>query len=305
MSGLEAAGATPAGSAAGSIYDLGYRGYEGPRLGRRHAVAALFSHSLRSCFGIGRGGRAKVIPFGLAFLAVLPAIAALAITGVASRFAGNGLALITYDTYSQQIGQFLVLFVAAQAPELLGRDLRHGVLTLYFSRALRRIDYALAKLAALSVALAVIQLVPQVLLFVGHTLASTDLVGAASHDADKLPPVLAKAVLSSVLLAAVSLAIASFAARRAYATAGIIAAFIIQPVVAAVVDQFATSDLGREIILLSPPDLVDGANAFLFGTSRASTVASQVPLVQFALAAVAMAVVASAILLRRYQRVAA
>ncbi len=39
---------------AGSIYDLGYQRYEGVRLGRRHAIWALYVHSLRSVFGIGR-----------------------------------------------------------------------------------------------------------------------------------------------------------------------------------------------------------------------------------------------------------
>ena len=32
----------------GNIYDLGYRGYDGPRLGRRSAVRALFGQSLRA-----------------------------------------------------------------------------------------------------------------------------------------------------------------------------------------------------------------------------------------------------------------
>ncbi|HLQ49004.1 MAG TPA: ABC transporter permease, partial [Candidatus Dormibacteraeota bacterium] len=45
-------------SPTGSIYDIGYRRYEGPRLGRAHAIRSLFFHSLRSTFGIGRGGRA-------------------------------------------------------------------------------------------------------------------------------------------------------------------------------------------------------------------------------------------------------
>ena len=35
-----------AGSATGSIFDLGYHGYDGPRLGRRHAISTLFVHSL-------------------------------------------------------------------------------------------------------------------------------------------------------------------------------------------------------------------------------------------------------------------
>ena len=46
----------------GNIYDLGYRGYDGPRLGRRHAAATLVRHSTRSVFGLGRTMRAKIIP---------------------------------------------------------------------------------------------------------------------------------------------------------------------------------------------------------------------------------------------------
>ena len=55
----------------GSIYDLGYQGYTGPRLGRAYAIRALFAHTLRSAYGIGRGGRAKIIPIGLAALPLL------------------------------------------------------------------------------------------------------------------------------------------------------------------------------------------------------------------------------------------
>ena len=53
----------------GSIYDLGYRGYEGPRLGRRAAIWSLLAHSVRTAYGIGRNARSKVMPVGLAVLA--------------------------------------------------------------------------------------------------------------------------------------------------------------------------------------------------------------------------------------------
>ena len=43
------------------------------------------------------------------------------------------------------IAVFVMLFCAAQAPELFGRDQRYGVLPLYFSRALARTDYAIAR----------------------------------------------------------------------------------------------------------------------------------------------------------------
>ena len=36
----------------------------GPRLGRRYAVATLFWASLRAAYGLGRSGRAKIVPVG-------------------------------------------------------------------------------------------------------------------------------------------------------------------------------------------------------------------------------------------------
>jgi len=42
------------GPATGVIHDLGYRGYDGPRLGRAQIVRALTWHSFRSSFGIGK-----------------------------------------------------------------------------------------------------------------------------------------------------------------------------------------------------------------------------------------------------------
>jgi ABC-2 type transport system permease protein len=47
---------------AGVIHDIGYRHYEGPRLGRAAIARALGWHSLRSAFGVGRGAKAKIIP---------------------------------------------------------------------------------------------------------------------------------------------------------------------------------------------------------------------------------------------------
>src|SRR5512146_1001834 len=95
--------ATTASSATGSIFDLGYRGYDGPRLGRRHAVYALFIYSLRSAYGIGRSGRAKVVPIGLAILATLPAVISIAVRAFAAQ-AGAGqqaaeIDPIRYHTY--------------------------------------------------------------------------------------------------------------------------------------------------------------------------------------------------------------
>ena len=175
----------------GSIYDIGYRGYDGPRLGRRHAISTLVRHSTRSVFGFGRSGRAKIIP---AFCVGFPALIALILVGVraiADQVDMGDVGLIPgHDGLFAAVSAFPVLFVAAQAPELLGRDQRYRVLTLYFSRALRRTDYALAKLAAMTIGLLTILLVPHLLLGAGTILLDPDIAKALGEEAATLPAVL-------------------------------------------------------------------------------------------------------------------
>ena len=97
------AGATAASSPGGSIYDLGYRGYDGPRLGRRSATVALFwTRSGRASGSAGAGGR-RSRPFALAALALLPAVIAVGCrrAGGAGRCRSSGGASpIRYDTYN-------------------------------------------------------------------------------------------------------------------------------------------------------------------------------------------------------------
>jgi ABC-2 type transport system permease protein len=298
-----------AGSAGGSIYDLGYRRYLGPRLGRRHAVGSLVRHSVRQAFGIGRPLRSKVIPMGLLLLTLLPAVVALGFAALASRLVGPGGAMldqanpITYDSYASLTTQMLALFTAAQAPELLGRDLRHRVLALYFTRAMRRADYALAKLAAMVLAMLVITVVPYVLLFVGRVLVAADIAAGIAKDLPVVAPVVAQALLTAGLLGSLGLAIACFSPRRSFATAGIFAILIIPPIVVAVATEIAGSRWEGPLTLLSPITLLEATNAVLFDTEATRPLARSLPLVAYPLAAVAWIVVSTAILVRRYEQV--
>ena len=75
----------------------------------------------------------------------------------AARFGISDLGVLPgHPDMAGSVGAFAILLVAVQAPELLGRDVRYRVLTLYFSRALLREDYALAKLAALTTAVLIL-----------------------------------------------------------------------------------------------------------------------------------------------------
>src|ERR1700722_3243826 len=202
--------------ATGVIHDLGYRRYDGPRLGRASIVSALTWHSFRSAWGIGRGVKAKIIPI-LALVAIcLPALVN------AFAVARGNARLFGYDVYTPQFRVIVVtIFLAAQAPELVSRDLRSRVQPLYFSGPLREDDYPLAKYLALTGALLVLLELPLLILYVG-TIASAKNSTAVWDETKALIPGLAMGLVWAVLMAAIGLVLASLTGRRAYAT-GIVA----------------------------------------------------------------------------------
>jgi ABC-2 type transport system permease protein len=302
-----------AASATGSIYDIGYRAYTGPRLGRGHAIRALYTSSLRGLFGIGRSGRSKIAPFTLAGLALLPALAAVAFDVLIRRAVGQSPSdqifesPIQYGTYLGLILTLLILFCAAQAPELVGRDQRHRVLVLYFSRALERADYALAKLAAITTALMLVYGAPLLLMFVGRIFAGSDVPTALVENLGAIAPALGVAPVMALVLGGISLAAASLTPRRAYATAGIIAIFIIPPIVIAVAQEVARGDVAKYVVLLGPAQVLDGVNAFLFGRAPSDEMVqfARLPGPVYLAAALVMVAAAVAVLLRRYQKIEA
>jgi ABC-2 type transport system permease protein len=301
-----------AGSPTGSIYDLGYRGYEGPRLGRGHAVRSLFSHSLRSTYGLGRGVRAKLAPIFLSVFATIPSLAIIAALVLAARFGESAGELLSeaspvrYDTIYSLVSTagILGLFCAAQAPELFGRDQRHGILSLYFARALRRSDYTLARILGFVAAVFVLVMLPQIILFLGRVLLSPDIVGAFQDDLPSVPPILAQSLLTAFLYGGLAMVISAYTPRRAYAVAGIIALFVIPDVLATVVSSLGSSTIGTWLTLLSPNSILAGTNAALFGSALGSEFFFiDLPDIAY-FAAAAVGIVGSfAISIRRFQQI--
>ncbi len=295
--------------ATGNIYDLGYQGYDGPRLGRPLVALGLLRHTLASAYGIGRGGRAKIAPFTLLILAVLPALLAVGISALVGQ-TGQGDVLtanspIRHETYQNLTSTLIMLFCAAQAPELFGRDQRYGVLPLYFSRVLTRTDYALARTGGLFLAVLLVSLVPQLVLTVGAVLAAPDPLTGLRDDAADIPRYLAVSLLSSGLLAGLAALIAAWTPRRAYATAAIIAVFIIPPIIVALLSRLAAGDAARMIVLLSPGDVIEGLNAAIFGTIADSpaVLAADLPGWAYVVAALLGTVACVVLVVRRYLRV--
>ncbi len=293
---------------AGAIYDLGYRGYTGPRLGRASAVATLFWSSFRAAFGIGRSARAKIVPWGLGVIALLPAAIAVGITALV----GERVAPFTYDNYLTQIQVALTLFVAAQAPELVGGDQRNHVLSLYFSHAIRRLDYAAAKLGALTAAVLLLTVVPQLVLFVGHVLSAADVLTALRDEAPKLVQVAVTSLLYSVTLAVIGLAIAAYTPRRAYATGAIIAVFLVSAIMGGILRSMDVGAMSTWGVLLDPLNVLFGVAHAIFGgptseftNGRGVSISAEVPDIAYVGVLVGILAVGVVALWRRYTRIQA
>ena len=297
------AAVAPRESATGAIYDLGYRGYDGPRLGRRAAIGTLFWASLRAAFGLGRSGRSKVVPWGLSAIMIVPA----GVAGAIQAIAPGGLSPFNYDNYLWDLQPILTLFVAAQAPELVSSDQRNHVLSLYFRHALARSDYALAKLGALAAALFILALAPLLVIFFATILASPDIIATFGDQLGNVPQIIGAPLIYGVALAALGMAIASFTPRRAYATGAIIAVYLVTGAVGGILSEAGRGRLSLVAPLLNPLVLIDGTRDWLLGNSIPDSPVSRADLdlsVFGALTAV-LTLIAVGAVLWRYRRISA
>ena len=257
----------------GVIHDLGYRGYDGPRLGRLQIIRALTWHSFRSAWGLGRGVKGKVVPV-LAFVTMcLPVL----VNAVA--VAKGGSRLYSYDGYLPSLRIAVVtIFIAAQAPELVvPRPAQPGPAAVLLPPA------AAGRLPAGQVCRA-------------HGCADDPDRGAADrpvrgHDrvgarrrgrldqTRALISGLGVGLMWAVLMAAIGLVLASMTGRRAYST-GIVAIscvltfFLAVLLIQAEGGSAATTTGARVAGLFSPFTILDGVRVWLGGTTQDGLVAN-------------------------------
>jgi ABC-2 type transport system permease protein len=285
----------------GSIYDLGYRSYEGVRLGRRYAVTSLFVYTLLSIWGIGRSWLAKLFPIGLAIVAMVPALVVLAVAAIAP----DDFEVLEPHEYFSFISIILALLCAVIAPDLIGRDQRNRTLSLYFSRALSRFDYVGSKLAAFILSLFLVLAIPQVIAQAGNAVATEDLVQYIQDNADLIPPILGSAAVVALVMATVSLAIAMQTSRRAFSTGAVIVAFVILSGVGNVLVETLTGDSKQYGLLISPLDILEGMVLWIFNANPepdTSIAKAGLDGIYYLIAALAYITVSLAIIYRRVQR---
>lgn len=256
---------TPAQAGAQSrIHNIGYRSYDGQRLGRAYARRSLYSQSLRGAYGLGRSVKSKVLPMVLVAVMCAPAAIMVAVT-----VATTAKELpVEYTNYAIVMQAVIGLYVASQAPQAVSRDLRFKTVPLYFSRPIETADYVRAKFAALASALFLITAVPLVVLYVGALLAKLDFTDQTKGFLQGLVSV----ALLSLLFAGIGLVISAVTPRRGFGIAAVIAVLTISygavSTLQAIADAQGSSGAVPWIGLFSPITLIDGVQtAFLGATS--------------------------------------
>ncbi|MER6010319.1 ABC transporter permease [Streptomyces bluensis] len=247
------------------IHDIGYRSYDGPRLGRAYARRSLYSQSLRGAYGLGRSAKSKVLPM---LLFVVMCVPALIMVAVAVTTKANDLP-VDYTRYAIIMQAMIGLYVASQAPQAVSRDLRFKTVPLYFSRPIETADYVRAKFAALASALFILTAAPLLVLYVGALLAKLDFTDQTKGFAQGLVSV----ALLSLLFAGLGLVIASVTPRRGFGIAAVIAVLTISygavSTLQAIADAQTNTGAVPWIGLFSPITLIDGVQSAFLGANSA------------------------------------
>lgn len=236
------------------IHDIGYQRYDGPRLGRGYATRSLFVHSLRAAYGLGRSGKAKIFPWLVAGIVGMVAVVLTAVR------AGLGERPLSYLQFADTLFVLVILFCAVVAPELVSRDLRNATLPLYFSRPLRRTDYAWAKLAALVVAAWLLLAGPELVMFIGGVF-TVDGWSAIWAETEDFAGGLVYAAIHAVVSGSIAVLIASLIGRRAVAAGAIVAAFLVTTPVFGILVEAGGETLRQLAGLVSPSTLVYGLHS--------------------------------------------
>lgn len=284
------------------IHNIGYRNYDGARLGRAYARRSLLAQSLRGAYGLGRSARSKVLPMILFAVMCVPAAIVVAVA-VTTKMKDLPLDYTRYAIVTQAV---IGLFLAAQAPQSVSRDLRFKTVPLYFSRPIERVDYVLAKFGAMASALFVLTAAPLLILWIGSLLAKMDFADQTKGFAQGLVSV----ALLSLLFGGLGLVMAALTPRRGFGVAAVIATLTITygavSTVQAIAYETGSEGAVEWLGLFSPVTLIDGVQTAFLGASS-SFPGGQGPGtgagVVYLLAVLALIAGSYGVLMRRYRKV--
>lgn len=235
----------------GQVFDLGYSHYDGPREGRSRARRALFVNGIRTCFGLGRGPWAKVLPILFLVAVMAPAAMMAIMAGLLGEVFADVLDLPGPQNYYEIVSPILLIFAAIIAPELLCSDRQNGVINLYLVRPLSSNDYVVSRWLSFFAVSLVFIYAGQVVLLTGLVMGSEEPFAYLQENWEHVPRFLLAGLAIAAVTTTIPLAAASLTTRRAYASLAVIGLFVVTTVVVAVLS---------EIDCINSPDVEQAAS---------------------------------------------
>ena len=304
------AAADPVAARSGTVFDIGYRSYTGVREGRGRSRRALLKDGLRIALGLGRGPRAKILPW--LFIGVLAAIGLVLalVAGAAERLAGPGAAAranlpLHHDLYGIA-SIVLFVFAAVVAPELLCRDRREGTLNLYLVRPITGTDYVASRWLAFFIVMTAAAWLPQLILWLGLSAGDpVPLDYLRKHWLD-VPRLLGAGLAMAAYTTTIALLVSSFTSRRAFASVFLVGLFVITTPFTAGLSQEMDGAAGQWVSMFNLTNIPLHVSDLIFGTP--SEVSEDAPARKLGAATlawwyVAWTLVPAAVLWSRYRRV--
>jgi ABC-2 type transport system permease protein len=261
------------GGLSGTVFDIGYQRYTGPREGRWRARRAIFKDGVRIALGFGRGARAKVLPwFFIGVLAVIGLVMAI-VAGAADRMFGPGASanLPSHSDYYGIASIIVFVFAAVVGPELLCPDRRNGVINLYLVRPLSASDYVVSRWAAFLAVMVAAAWLPQLILFLGLSGGDPAPVDYLRKHWLDVPRFLAAGVVMALYTTTLAMLTASFTTRRAYASVFLVGLFVITTPFTVGLSQEIGGKAGQWISMFNLTNIPVHVNDVIFGDASEIT----------------------------------
>jgi ABC-2 type transport system permease protein len=261
------------------VFDLGYQRYDGERVGRGARRRAVWVDGVRISLGLGRGAGAKVAPWLLLGLALVPMLVLVVVAAfVGPATSPDDFELPSYADYYGWAMASLGLFAAVVAPLLVCPDRRDGVLALYAARPITPLDYIGARWAAFGTVMVLAGWVPEAILFTWNVLDASSPGAFLRDNWDVVPRFLAAGALVAVVLTTLALLVSSFATRRAYASVAMLAVLFVGSAVGGIAQDNFSGTVADAVSLVGIPHALTDAVRWIFGEHVDSPVSGGIAL---------------------------
>ncbi len=253
----------------GTVFDIGYQRYTGPREGRNRARLSIVKDGVRTSLGLGRGTLAKVLPWFFIGVLVFIAVIMALVAGAADRLVGpedaEQLNLPSHSDYYGIASIIFFVFAAVGAPELLCSDRREGVISLYLVRPLTGADYVFSRWFAFFTVMAAVAWLPQTILLIGLCMGDPSPVGYLRDNWLDIPRFLASGIALAAYATTLALLTAAFTTRRAYAAVFLVGLFAITTPFTTGLASEIGGTVGRWISMFNLTNIPVHVNDVIFG----------------------------------------